>query len=384
MKKILIVASDMNVGGIQKALLELLKALATDNSYDVSLFCSHLTGPYLGRIPSSIKILSENKYALASESSMAQCKALGKKYFFTRAFYSFWSKFFSKKIPARLLCKQIGKIGEEYDVAISFSQPIEEHIFSKLTNEIVLHCVRAKKKATFVHCDFGAYGGNGKVNRRLYCKFDAIAAVSDSVKERFVEIVPEVAKKTYTVYNCCDKQEIVAMAATDAVRYERKAIVTVARLGKEKGLLRCISIVKELLAEGIDFEWHIVGGGPLENALKESIVQNGLDNHVFLRGEQANPYAFMKNADFFFLPSFHEAAPVVFDEAMALGIPILTTETLSAVEMIENQHAGIVCQNNDDAIKDMLRRSLKEPLDFGIDCGKKNKTCEQQFAMLCK
>jgi glycosyltransferase involved in cell wall biosynthesis len=62
----------------------------------------------------------------------------------------------------------------------------------------------------------------------------------------------------------------------------------------------------------------------------------------------------MKNADLFLLPSFHEAAPMVVDEARCLGLPVLSTETTSARDMIVNTHSGWVCKNNQGAISDAL------------------------------
>ena len=61
------------------------------------------------------------------------------------------------------------------------------------------------------------------------------------------------------------------------------------------------------------------------------------------------------------IPSYHEAAPMVYAEAHCLGVPILTTKTLSAVEMVENEEIGIVCDNNDISIRDALESVLLDP-----------------------
>ena len=359
--KVLIVTNHMQVGGIQKSLLELLKALANCPQYDVSLFCCKQTGAFLDRIPKNIRILQENPYAVATEQALAECKQQGLKYYFFRMVMSLWSKCFTKALPAAVLCKLIGKIGEEYDVAISYSQPIEDHAFCNLTNEIVLNCTRAARKVTFVHCDFGAYGGNTKRNRALYRKFDCIAAVSQSVGKRFAEIVPEVSEKIHTVYNFCDSNEIAQLALQNPIRYEHKAFVTVARLSEEKGILRCIPAFGRLKREAYDFEWHIVGGGPLRSAIEDEIARYSLEENIILEGEQLNPYRYLQHADYFLLPSFHEAAPMVFDEASVLGIPILTTDTLSAKELVTGRSAGFVCENHPEALYRMLEEALRAP-----------------------
>lgn len=382
--RILIVTNHMQVGGIQKSLLELLKALSACTEYDVSLFCCKGTGAFLERVPKQIKILSENKYAVATEQPLSECKKLGKRYYLFRMVASLWSKYFTKALPAAVLCKLIGRIGDKYDVVISYAQPIEDHAFCGFTNEIALRCVKADLKITFVHCDFGAYGGNTKRNRKLYTKFDRIAAVSESVGKRFAEIMPEVSGKIQTVYNFCDCDEIVRMAEEQTITYTKKAFVTVARLSEEKGLVRCIPAFAMLKKNGLDFEWHIIGDGVMKQHLEREIEKHSLCENIILEGQQTNPYPYIKNADWFLLPSFHEAAPMVFDEAFALAVPVLTTRTLSAVEMIEKRGIGIVCENNEDAIYDMLCRVSSSDEKIIITDKPNNDVCMKQFNRLCK
>jgi len=383
MKKVLITIGNMNVGGIQKSLLELLKALSQCPEYEVSLFCCKKVGAFLERIPESISILPENPYAAAAEQTLAECKEQGKKYYFFRMIMSLWSKLFTKEIPSTVLCKLIGNIGEEYDVSISYSQPIEDHAFCNLTNEIVLNCTRAAQKITFVHCDFGVYGGNTKRNRKLYARFDRIAAVSESVGKRFAEIVPVCSGKLHTVYNFCDCNEIEQLAAQDPLIYTKKTFISVARLSEEKGILRCIPIFNKLKNDGFDFEWHIVGDGSLKKVIEEEIARYCLEQNIFMEGEQINPYRYIKNADYFLLPSFHEAAPMVFDEAFTLGVPVLTTRTLSAAEMIGARRIGLICENNEEAIYKMLHCVMSNNTEFNIFDKPNNEVCMEQFIRLC-
>lgn len=357
MERILIVIGNMNIGGIQKSLLELLKALSKRKDVSVSLFCCNQCGDFLPLVPKEIKILPSNKWAELSELSSDKCKKLGAKYYIFRVVSSLWTRLFNKKFPAALLCRKIKSIGN-YDVAISYSQPISDKAFCTLTNEIVLNCTKANRKITFVHCDFENYGGNTKVNRELYRKFDTVAAVSNSVGMNLAKCIPEIRNKIKTVYNFCDADEINILSKEEPIKYSTKTIVTVARLSEEKGIIRCIPIMAKLKEQNIDFEWHIVGGGGLENVIRNTIADYGMGNTVFLEGQQTNPYRYMKKADYLFLPSFHEAAPMVFDEAIVLKLPILTTNTLSAKELVSDRNAGVVCDNSDDGIYNMLHSVL--------------------------
>ena len=316
--------------------------------------------------------------------SVAECKMMGWQFALLRGVFSAVTKRFTKNIPAKLLCKLIGTIPGKYDVAISYSQPISDRAFNYLTNEIVLNCVDSKKKATFLHCDFAAYGGNSELNRKLYSRFDCIAAVSDSVGKRFAEVVPDLKDKIRTVYNFCDCNEVLALSEVDSVSYRKTAFITVARLSAEKGLLRCVQVFKKLKDKGLEFEWHIVGGGVLRDAILKEVRENGMEDCVHLEGEQLNPYRHMKNADYFLLPSFHEAAPMVYEEAITLGLPILTTKTLSALELVENRKAGVVCENDSEAIFAMLDSVLSDKPVFSMNQKPLNEIALRQFCDLCR
>lgn len=382
MKNVLIVTNNMCIGGIQKSLLELLKVLAKRDDISVTLFCCNATGEFLQRVPKEITLLPENKWAKVSEYTVKSCKQLGLKYALFRVVSSFWSKAFNKGVPAKILCKKIGNLGC-FDIAISYSQPINDKAFCTLTNEIVLNCCTAKKKVTFVHCDFDNYGGNTRLNRKLYEKFDSIAVVSNSVGSVLSKNIPTVKEKIKTVYNFLDKEEIISLSEDNPVIYDRTSLVTVARLSEEKGLLRCVPIMAKLREQSIDFVWYIVGGGVLETQLKESICKYAMDDVIFLEGAQDNPYRYIKHADYLFLPSFHEAAPIVFDEAIALNVPILATDTLLAKELVLNRNAGLICDNTENAIYDMLhyvltssvRKFNMKSIDFKMNMSYFNEIC---------
>ncbi|MBQ2715050.1 MAG: glycosyltransferase [Clostridia bacterium] len=357
-KKILFVINNMNVGGIQKSLLELLKALSKDEQYELSLFCSKRAGKFLSLVPENVNILPENKYARLTEESVSSAKRLGKIMALKRAYYSFLSKKFTKEKPVRKICKKIGKLEGFWDLAVAYAQPIEDRAFNNICNEIVLNCVDAKKKATFLHCDFSMYGGNTARNRALYEKFDKIGACSNSVGEKFKGCVPSVADRVRTVYNLCDVEQIKLLSEEDTVVYDKPTIVTVARLSSEKGHERVLSALKRIKDEGVDFCWSVVGGGSLDAKIKEKIKEFGLEEYVVMHGEQTNPYRYVKGADFLLLSSYHEAAPIVFDEAMVLGVTVLSTETLSARELVEGRDIGYVCENSEEGLYKLIKDAL--------------------------
>ena len=363
MKKLLFVINNLNIGGIQRSLVDLLSLIAKD--YDITLYCLDKRGAFSSQMPQSVKVIEASKLMRVAEYDYRKCKEnLGLFYAFLRIVLSVFSKKFGRKWPCRILNKISGRVPGQYDFAISFSQPLYYKDLFNVTNEIVLDNVHAFTKIVFIHCDYAAYGGDCEYNRGLLHRFDKIVCVSESVKSRFCEILPEEIKKTFVLYNFCMINQIREMANEDPVIYDRPTLVSVSRLTGEKGLPRCISIIKRLSEMKLTFQWVIVGDGPLRKDMEEAIKQDGLNNYIKLVGAKSNPYRYMKNAVCLFLPSYHEAAPMVFNEATCLKIPIITTNTLSACEIVEKRNWGVVCDNNDESIFQALFCFLKDGYNY--------------------
>ncbi len=382
MKRILFVIPHLRVGGVAKALIELLRNIKDE--YDISLLCFDQKGEFFNDIPKNINILPTSHLLEMTERSAADMKQSGIKYSFARYGYTFVAKKISKRISASIWTHRLGKLEGEYDIAISYAHPMPDSMFCNLGGEFVLRCVNAKKRVIFVHCDFLSYGGNSKYNRWLLKQFDEIAAVSESVRKRLCQCVPEAEIKSCVVRNCHDFVSIRMMAEDNPVEYiHQHSFVTAARLSEEKGLLRCVSIFSDLHERGIDVYWTIVGDGPLKDKLKEYINQFRANDYIILAGEHANCYRYIINAKYFLLPSFHEAAPMVYDEAACLGIPIITTDTLSAVEMVEKRNLGLVCPNNEQGIKLGLERAINGEVSI-VKVNVNNDEALTEFRQLCE
>jgi glycosyltransferase involved in cell wall biosynthesis len=153
------------------------------------------------------------------------------------------------------------------------------------------------------------------------------------------------------------------MADEDAVIYNNVEFVhllMVSRLSSEKGIDRAIRAVAHMNAQGAHTCLHLVGEGGEHERLRLLAEELGVSDRVIFHGEQSNPYRYMKNADLLLMTSYHEAAPMVIDEAYALGLPVLTTETTSAHDMVTERQCGWVCENTDVDVTEKLKELLFE------------------------
>jgi glycosyltransferase involved in cell wall biosynthesis len=286
--------------------------------------------------------------------------------FILRALLVIFSRIFGNVVPRKIIYSTYSDLGE-YDLAISFSQDISEKSFAVGCNEFVLSKVKSTTKVTYIHSDFRNYEGDLKKSHSIYSRFDKIACVSNGCKDAFLSVFEDLTSKTTVIYNFVDADEIVQKANQETISYDTNYfnIITVARISKEKGIIRGIEVIRELLLKGYRVKWHIVGDGDLLTEAKLLVENYAIADAIHFYGADVNPYKYMKNADLFMLTSFHEAAPIVFDEAQTLNIPILTTNTISADEMVKARKSGYVCENS--------KEGLLESLTYILDNRKKLK-----------
>jgi glycosyltransferase involved in cell wall biosynthesis len=253
-------------------------------------------------------------------------------------------------------------IDKKYDIAISYNHSKANSLYGG-TNEFVLEHVRADKKYAFIHGDLLLANLDSKYSHKIYKKFDKVVCVSKSCKKIFDETWNDLRSKSVVVYNGVNVRRILMEAGEGfAVNKEVINFITAARLDKVKAIKRTIQAFKYVKDRGlINFKWYIVGNGKeLDEDIRYS-KELGVDDWIVFLGEKKNPFYYMKNMDALLVLSYQEAAPMVFYEANVLGIPIVSTNTRSAKELVEEKGNGIVCENNLASIVDTLTRLVKNP-----------------------
>lgn len=356
MKKIIFVINNFNTGGVQSSFLNLIGEI--HSKYDITVVCFYNSG--VNSLPANVKLIVPRSPFRYFGVAQGELKKRPLQYV-ARSIWAVFIKLFGRSFAIRLMLLCQKELGD-YDCAISYLHEAPQRNFYGGCNEFVLKKIKAKKKVTWLHCDFELCGANSKASEKIYRQFDEIVACSEGTKRAFLRCMPQFENKCVAIRNCNDYDNIRRLAG-DGVLYDKSKfnIVTVARLSKEKGIERALEAVKRCIKKGYKLHYHIVGSGDQSEYLKNLTRDYGLENVVTFYGSQVNPYPYMKNADLFLLPSYHEAAPMVFDEAACLGLPVLATETTSTEEMITESGSGFVCENSQEGIFDGLIKVLKNP-----------------------
>lgn len=171
-------------------------------------------------------------------------------------------------------------------------------------------------------------------------------------------------KKSRIIYN------EVAEAFFNTTYMPQKKIVTLGRLKEQKNQKMLIEAFSKIAPEFPDREVYIYGKGPLENELKSLIEEKKLTHVVHLMGTTDDVAGVLKNAELFVLTSDYEGMPNALLEALAVGVPCISTDCPCGGPrmVIEQEKNGILISPNDtqELIVQMRRilsdNSLKERL----------------------
>lgn len=345
-KKILFVAESINRGGMESVLVNIANILAERN-FQVTIVCYFPQNALLPDLSEQINYV----YIPRKEFPILRKIPYIKKFFKERNFG--WER----RAKAKTLYKHyVGK--EKYDVEIGFYRGPSIKIISGSTN-------KKSKKLAWVHTDFKlcnpksitSWFNNIEEVKNAYDKMDNIVCVSDKARESFNEVIGSNDKAT-TVYNMIPSKRVIEKSyAPIPFKKEKFTIITVGRLIPDKRQDRLLSATKRLNDEGYDFDVWIVGGGRIEEELKKYCEENRIENVTFL-GMQENPYAYMKNADLFVLTSFREGFALVIPEAMACGLPVLSTSCTGPTEILKNDEYGILVDNSSEGVYEGIKKIL--------------------------
>lgn len=302
MKKIAIFQTDLNVGGIQKSLINLLNNIDY-NKYEIDLYLTNKDNYFTNEINRKVNI-----------------RYLKKIPYFTRLIYFNILKFFYKN-----------KIKKNYDVAIDFNS------YSMDTALVALKC-KAKKRIIWVHNDIDIKLKEEKKYcilynffKSKYKYFNIYVAVSNGALESFKKYHNYKDKDYITIPNFINTNQIIKKSKEKCNFKVNKNLINICSVGRityQKGFDILINNIKELILYRQDFHLYIIGDGVIINDIKKLVEINNLTNYVTFTGNMRNPYSLMSKMDVFVLESRYEGQGMVFLEAKCLGLNIIMPKHL--------------------------------------------------------
>lgn len=215
-------------------------------------------------------------------------------------------------------------------------------------------------RLTGIPFSFTAHGSDLHVDRRMLDVKVAAAAfavtVSSYNKEVMVGECGEQAREKIRVVHCGIDPEVFAPAPFRRVAGPLQ-IICVASFEEVKGHRYLINACARLRDSGVDFRCHLIGDGPLGNAIRRWIAQARLADRVRVHGAHPRPAVaqMLGQADVAVLASYptkegkREGIPVALMEAMASGLPVVSTSISGIPELVESGRTGYLVPPRDAA-----------------------------------
>jgi len=211
------------------------------------------------------------------------------------------------------------------------------------------------------------------IERRVACQADKIIVPSEYLK-KIVEKWGVNANKINVIYNAFDAPKLNSskeearkkLTEIRQLKADTFLIVSAGRLVPWKGFKTLIGIMPKILKEIPSAKLFIIGSGPDREALETVIANYGLRNNVFLLGQlpREDLLLLLRAGDVFVLNTGYEGFSHQLLEAMAVGIPVITTNIGGNPEMIENGETGLLFEYDN---KEEMKRAileLRENLDL--------------------
>lgn len=212
--------------------------------------------------------------------------------------------------------------------------------------------------------------------RLSYPRADHVIAVSNGVAQDLARNFAVPDSRISIIFNPVD-HDLIETRGTEppAISIEGEYIAATGRLVPNKNFPMLIDAFAQ---SGLPGSLVILGEGPERQKLEAQIASLGLENRVLLPGFVENPFAILKRATLFALPSNAEGFPNGLVEAMACGLPVVATNCASgpseillnspreAVRGLVQCDAGAVVPTNDAGTFAEALRMVHDPATRAI------------------
>jgi len=223
--------------------------------------------------------------------------------------------------------------------------------------------IKGKVVTAFHGYDISMYMKNkgNKVYNYLFEVGDIFLPISERWKNELIKL------------GCGEKKIIVHRMGIDTSKFRfsprnhpkngKIHLLTIARLVEKKGVQYGINAVAKILNKYPDIEYRIIGDGPLRNNMVDLIQELNIGNNVKLLGwkKQEEIIELMKYADILLAPSVtsqdgdQEGIPVVLMEALAQGMPVISTYHSGIPELVQDGISGFLVPERDvDSLAERL------------------------------
>lgn len=192
-------------------------------------------------------------------------------------------------------------------------------------------------------------------NRFALRRTDRVVAVGEAVRGALVENEGIRRERIEVIYNGvdaaafeCPPDDREAVRREIGVGPDDLVLIQVARLDELKDHGTAIRTIQRVAAKRKDARLVLVGDGPKRTGVEAEIARCGVGPNVRLVGTRPDVARLLHAADLFLLTSISEGIPVTLIEAMAAGLPVVSTDVGGVAEVVADGETGLLAPSGDD------------------------------------
>jgi len=327
----------LSIGGVERVMLNLAAGFVK-HGVSVDLVLAKAQGEYMHHIPTGVRIVD-----LHASRVLRALLPL--------------SKYLRTEKPEGLIS------AKDYANVVAIWAKLLAHASTRVTVSVHTTLSRhAEHAATFKEKKVVPF-----LARWIYPCADAVVAVSNGVADDLAHFLRLSRDRITVIYNPIVSEGLFAAAQQPVDHpwfkpYSPPVIISIGRLTKAKDYSTLIKAFAKVRQQR-EVRLVILGDGEERSSLVDLVRRLRLDNDVWLPGFVDPPYPYLARASLFVLSSIWEGFPTVIVEALALGVPVVSTDCPSGPrEILDNGRFGNLVPVGDvEALADAILRALDAP-----------------------
>ena len=216
-------------------------------------------------------------------------------------------------------------------------------------------------------------------------------------RSRFTACISDFNRQYLTHLGCDPKRMHIVRCAINLDEYGFEPprppegptrIFSVGRLVEKKGIFYLLEAASILRERGHEIQVRVAGGGPLYDDLRATVAKRSMSAYFELMGSQPQERIreLMHEADLFVLPCVvaksgdRDGIPVALMEAMAMGVPVVSTTVSGIPELIHHETSGMLAEPEDSSnLAEAMARLITTP-ELATACARAaRETMEREF-----
>ena len=341
-KELLFTGVNLNIGGIEKSLVNLVNKIDKDK-YRVTIILEEKEGELLEKLDKSIEV---KEFKVSNNKNKVIRKVTN---LIRRCAYSIFNY-------------------HTYDFSCCYAT------YSYSGNKITR--ISSLNNSIYIHSDYSYIYPDLEDFRKFFdtrdiYDFKTIFFVSNEACRKFTKIYPGLKDRCLVFNNFIDVEKIEFLSKEKISLTKPRGKTLFVFVGRLDDVSKKLGRAFKLVESFDNVVLWVVGDGPSKDDYVKEVKKLKIEDRVVFVGSKINPYPYMKRADYLILTSNYEGFPVVYLEGLALKKKLITTIKVSDDMIKIGKNYGEVIPFNEkkmiEKVKEVLTSKEKREVSLNIE-----------------